>query len=108
MGIKGVKVSIPTGLDAKLSLTVSICIITGTLAYYEDTTAVYAKLFFLLRKALLLEAQKPYSSSLDPITYIPHLWLAVQLSCQDFSTFSLGVYSAEQIFPITLCISILD
>ena len=73
MGIKGVKVSIPTGLDAKLSLTVSICIITGTLAYYEDTTAVYAKLFFLLRKALLLEAQNPNSSSLDPITYIPHL-----------------------------------
>ena len=27
------------------------------MADYEDTTSVYAKLFFLLRKAVLLEAQ---------------------------------------------------
>ena len=36
---------------------VSTCVKTRALADYEDTTSVYAKLFFLLRKAVLLEAQ---------------------------------------------------
>ena len=85
-------------------------------------TALYATLFFLLRKTVLLEAQKPISWSLNPITSIPCLWLLNLAARFFFPPLFLGVYStysrikivdqsmksAEQIFPIIHCIPIPD